>query len=89
MRSLPTTPSPRRSHFGRDFFEAELAARVETVATLGCGDTALFIQSFSKRRSLAKSQRRGSRPDLTDRRGPALSTESTNGGHGLGMLTSR
>jgi len=89
MRSLPTTPSLRRSHFGRDFFEAELAARVETVATLGCGDTALFIQSFSKRRSLAKSQRRGSRPDLTDRRGPALSTESTNGGHGLGMLTSR
>jgi hypothetical protein len=73
MRSLPTTPSLRRSHFGRDF-EAELAARVETVATLGCGDTALFIQSFSKRRSLAKSQRRGSRPDLTDRRGPALST---------------
>src|SRR5262249_61025020 len=46
---------------------------------MGCGDTALFIQSFSKRRSLGKSQRRGSRPDLTDRRGPALSTENTTG----------
>src|SRR5215831_5744059 len=52
MRSLPTTPSLRRSHFGRDF-EAELAAaasrRWRPSFRMGCGDTALFIQSFSLR----------------------------------------
>src|SRR5262249_50001250 len=45
-------PSLRRSHFGRDF-EAELAAaasrRWRPSFRMGCGDTALFIQSFSLR----------------------------------------